>query len=104
MQAFLAEAPGVRLLLDTGHVATWGEDPIELASYAAHVQLRQARAGVPQTLDGDVDFARLLGRLREVGYRGALSVEYFDLPELGWPLDDPLGHALALAERIRPLL
>jgi sugar phosphate isomerase/epimerase len=104
IKAFLAEVPEVRLLLDTGHVANWGEDPCELAPYAGHVQLRQARRGVPQTLEGDVDFRRFLDRLRGCGYRGRLSVEYFDLPDLGFPLPDPLDHAVALAEQIRPLL
>jgi sugar phosphate isomerase/epimerase len=85
-------------------VATWGEDPAELIPLADHIQLRQARHGVPQALEGDVDFVRFVDRLRAVGYRGLLSVEYFDLPELGWPLADPLAHALALAEQIRPLL
>ncbi|HSS09262.1 MAG TPA: TIM barrel protein [Acidimicrobiales bacterium] len=104
IKAFLAEVPDVRLLLDTGHVANWGEDPCELAPYAGHVQLRQARRGVPQTLEGDVDFARFLDQLRACAYSGLLSVEYFDLPELGFPLPDPLGHAVVLAEQIRPLL
>jgi sugar phosphate isomerase/epimerase len=104
VKAFLAEVPGVRLLLDTGHVAAWGEDPAELIPYAAHIQLRQARHNCPQTLEGEIDFRRFLNRLREQGYAGALSVEYFDLPELGWPLDDPVGHALALAAHVRPWL
>jgi sugar phosphate isomerase/epimerase len=104
VKAFVAEVPGLRILLDTGHVACWGEDPVELVPLAEHVQLRQARAGAAQTADGDVDFGRLVQRLREVGYRGRLSVEYFDLPEWGWPLEDPVGHATALAEQVRPLL
>lgn len=100
----LAEVPGLRLLVDTGHVATWGEDPIELLSFAAHVQLRQARRGEAQILEGDVDFAALIRRLKALDYRGLLSIEYFDLPSLGWPLDDPLAYAVALAEKVRPLL
>jgi hypothetical protein len=42
--------------------------------------------------------------LREVDYRGLLTIEYFDLPDYGWPLDDPVGHAVALAGEVRPLL
>ena len=38
---------------------------------------------------GDVDFAAVLRRLEELDYRGKLSIEYFDLPDNGWPLDDP---------------
>jgi sugar phosphate isomerase/epimerase len=104
VKAFVKEAPATRLLLDTGHVAAWGEDPAELIPWAGHIQLRQASHGVVQAAEGDVDFAAFIGQLRRDGYEGALSIEYFDLPEMGFPLDDPLGHALQLAEQVRPLL
>ncbi len=104
IKALRAEVPGLRLLVDTGHVACWGEDPVELMEWADHVQLRQARAGVPQALEGDVDFARVINRLREVDYRGVLSVEYFDLPDMGWRLEDPEHYAVELAAQVRPLL
>ena len=104
VKAMLAEVPGLRLLVDTGHVANWGEDPVELLPWADHVQLRQARKGVAQTLDGDVDFARVIRRLEELDYGGLLSIEYFDLPEYGWPLADPEAYAVELAARVRPLL
>src|SRR5580765_3131777 len=99
VKAMLEAVPGLRLLVDTGHVAGWGEDPCELLPWAAHVQLRQARRGEVQVhVDdgGDVDFAVVLSTLDELGYEGRLSVEYFDLPEYGFPLDDPVGHAIAL--------
>lgn len=103
----LDAVPGLRLLVDTGHIAGWGEDPVELLPWADHVQLRQATSGRIQCHPddgGDVDFASVVRRLDELDYRGLLSVEYFDLPELGWPLDDPVAHAVALAEHVRPLL
>jgi sugar phosphate isomerase/epimerase len=107
IQAMRAEVPGLRLLVDTGHVADWGGDPIELLEYADHVQLRQGRPGSTQLHvddpSGTVDFAAVLARLDALDYRGRLSVEYFDLPEYGWPLDDPLGWARALAEHVRAL-
>jgi sugar phosphate isomerase/epimerase len=100
--------PGLRLLVDTGHVADWGGDPLELLEYAGHVQLRQGKPGATQVHADDpsgvVDFAAVLGRLDDLGYDGLLSIEYFDLAEHGWPLDDPVGWAVALAERVRPLL
>jgi sugar phosphate isomerase/epimerase len=99
----VAAVPGLALTVDTGHVACWGEDPVELLPYAGHVQLRQARKGEAQTLAGDVDFERVIARLRALDYRGGLSIEYFDFPEMGWPLDDPVHHAVELARRIRPL-
>ena len=104
----MREVPGLRLLVDTGHVADWGGDPLELLEYADHVQLRQGRPGATQVHVDDptgvVDFGAVLRRLDEVGYTGSLSVEYFDLAEQGWPLEDPVGWAVALAEHVRPLL
>ena len=104
----MAEVPGLRLLVDTGHVADWGGDPLELLPYAEHVQLRQGRPGAAQLHvddpSGVVDFGAVIRRLGELDYRGRLSVEYFDLPDLGWPLDDPRGWALDLEARVRPLL
>ncbi|MCZ7525408.1 MAG: sugar phosphate isomerase/epimerase [Acidimicrobiia bacterium] len=104
--AMLEEVPGLRLLVDVGHVAAWGGDPLELLPWADHVQLRQAGPGRPQAHadDGTVDFAAVFDRLEELRYRGRLSVEYFDLPGLGWPLDDPVAYAVELAEHVRPLL
>ncbi len=39
----------------------------------------------------------MLDRLEQLDYRGKLSVEYFDLPDNGWPLADPEGWARDLA-------
>jgi Xylose isomerase-like TIM barrel len=104
--ALLDEVPGLRLLVDTGHVASWGGDPVELLPYADHVQLRQGREGVVQARpeDGTVDFGAVFATLTALGYGGLLSVEYFDLPWPGFELDDPRGHAVELAEYVRPLL
>ena len=99
-----AAVPGLRLTVDTGHVATWGEDPVELLDLAGHVQLRQAAPGRPQLHPdegGTVDFSAVLRRLAALDYRGALSVEYFDLPSWGFPLADPPGYARALADHVR---
>jgi sugar phosphate isomerase/epimerase len=106
--AFRAEVPGVRLLVDTGHVADWGGDPCELLDLADHVQLRQGTAGQTQLHvddpDGAVDFATVLRRLDALDYRGKLSVEYFDLPEQGWELADPEQYARDLAAHVRWLM
>jgi sugar phosphate isomerase/epimerase len=107
VRAFRAEVPELRLLVDTGHVADWGGDPCELLELADHVQLRQGKPGQTQVHaddpSGAVDFVAVLRRLDEVDYRGRLSVEYFDLPENGWPLDDPEGWARDLAVRLRTM-
>jgi sugar phosphate isomerase/epimerase len=103
--AFRNEVPGVRLLVDTGHVASWGGDPCELLDLADHIQLRQGRPGQTQVHVDDpggvVDFDAVFARLTALEYRGLLSVEYFDLPEHGWPLEDPEGWARDLAAALR---
>ncbi|HEX5615688.1 MAG TPA: TIM barrel protein [Acidimicrobiia bacterium] len=105
VRAFLAEVPGTRLLVDTGHVADWGGDPCELLELADHVQLRQGAPGHTQLHVDDpagvVDFAAVLARLDALDYAGKLSVEYFDLPEHGWPCAEPRAWALDLARRVR---
>jgi sugar phosphate isomerase/epimerase len=97
VQAFREAVPGVRLLVDTGHVADWGGDPCELLSLADHVQLRQGKPGHTQLhvddASGAVDFAAVFLTLDALDYRGKLSVEYFDLPDRGWDLADPEAWA-----------
>jgi hypothetical protein len=106
-RAMVAEVPGLALLVDTGHVADWGGDPLELLDLAGHVQLRQGAPGATQLHVDDprgvVDFAAVLGRLDALGYDGLLSVEYFDLPAQGWALADPRAWAVDLADRVRGL-
>ncbi len=107
VEALVAAVPGLRLTLDTGHVATWGGDPVPLLRHADHVQLRQAAEGRPQLHPdegGDVDFAAVLAELERLDYPGRISIEYFDLPDYGWPLDDPVGHAVALATHVHALM
>ena len=107
VRAVMEEVPGLRLAVDTGHVADWGGDPLELLEWADHVQLRQGAVGRAQLHvddgDGVVDFGAVLGRLEELDYSGCLSVEYFDLPGMGWGLADPRQWACDLARRVRAL-
>jgi sugar phosphate isomerase/epimerase len=105
VHAFLTEVPGTRLLVDTGHVADWGGDPCELLHLADHVQLRQGKRGDAQLHVDDptgiVDFTAVFARLERLEYPGTCSVEYFDLPDRGWPLDDPRQWARDLLARLR---
>jgi sugar phosphate isomerase/epimerase len=108
MRAMAGEVPGLRFVVDTGHVADWGGDPVELLELASHVQLRQGKPGQCQVHvhdpAGTVDFAAVIRRLDQIGYRGRLSVEYFSLPEVGYHLDDPEGWSVDLANHVRSLL
>jgi sugar phosphate isomerase/epimerase len=107
IEALVAAVPDLRLTIDTGHVATWGEDPVSVLRHADHVQLRQAAKGDPQRHadeGGDVDFAAVFEELDRLDYRGQVSVEYFDLADMGWPLDDPVGYSVALATHVRALM
>lgn len=104
VRAFLEAVPGVRLLVDTGHVANWGGDPCELLELADHVQLRQGCPGNTQLHVDDpagvVDFPAVFARLDALDYQGKVSIEYFDLPEYGWPLADPRAWARDLFARV----
>ena len=86
------------------HIAAADADPVELLEFADHLQLRQAAPGRTQVhvddSDGCVDFPALLARLERLDYRGRCSIEYFDLPDQGWTLDDPRGWARDLLARL----
>jgi sugar phosphate isomerase/epimerase len=105
VRAIVDAVPGIRFLIDTGHVVAWGGDVLELLPFAAHVQLRDARRGQAQVApgEGDVDFGAVVARLVDLGYAGVLSIEYFDLPEHGWPCSDPRAAALALRDLVAEL-
>ena len=108
VRAFRAEVRGVRLLVDTGHVADWGGDPCELLDLADHVQLRQGKprphAGARRRSRPASSTSPRCSRALDGSTTGArLSVEYFDLPDNGWPLDDPERWARDLAARLRAL-
>jgi sugar phosphate isomerase/epimerase len=108
MRAIAEEVPGLRFLVDTGHVAAWGGDPVEAVELAAHVQFRQGKKGAPQVHvddpEGVVDFDAVIRRLDALHYEGRIAVEYYSLPDLGYALDDPVGWAVDLAAHVRPLL
>jgi sugar phosphate isomerase/epimerase len=107
IEALAVAVPGMKFTIDTGHVATLGEDPVRVLRHADHVQLRQAAKGDPQRhvdQGGDVDFAAVLAELDRIDYQGAISIEYFDLTDMGWPLDDPVGHCTALAAHVRAFM
>ncbi|MEU8342235.1 hydroxypyruvate isomerase [Actinomadura meyerae] len=74
-----AGAPNVRILYDTFHLATNGDD-LEKAARAhaagiGHVQIADAPGrGRPGT--GRIDFGRVFAVLDDIGYGGRISLEY----------------------------
>jgi hypothetical protein len=107
IRAMCEEVPGLRLTLDTGWSVFCGFDPLEVADLVGHLQLRQAKPGVPQMHiedEGDVDFPAVFAGFKAIGYEGLFSVEYFNLPDLKLPLDDPVGWSVDLMHRVRPLV
>jgi inosose dehydratase len=101
----------VHLLLDTGHIAFAGDDPLDLAqAYAdriGHVHLKSIRPEVVSRVreeglsfqegvelgvwtvpgDGSIDFRPILEALAEADYRGWLVVEAEQDPKKAVPLE-----------------
>jgi inosose dehydratase len=99
LERLLAAVPGLSLLLDPGHLAFAGIDPLAVARRhgprVAHVHLKSVRRAVADrarqerwsfcravtegvfTIPGDgcVDFPAIFGVLASAGYRGWLVVE-----------------------------
>src|SRR5262245_65953302 len=87
IQAISEEVPGLRFLIDTGHVADWGGDPLEVLAYADHIQLRQGKPGQTQVhvddASGVVDFTNVIASLHERGYHGTMPIAHPNLTEHG---------------------
>ncbi|MFO7167522.1 MAG: sugar phosphate isomerase/epimerase [Chloroflexota bacterium] len=79
----LAALPDLALVYDPSHFVMQGVDLREtfwLIDRARHVHLRDAAPGHMQVPlgEGAVDFDRVLGELKERGYRGDFSIEYLE--------------------------
>lgn len=92
----LDAVPGLKLVYDSGNMLLVGEDPVAyyeaFADRTAHIHLKDMRmAGAKEMADvaadgskmtcaptgtGLVDLAALMGRIREHGYEGYLTVEF----------------------------
>ncbi|MCX5579271.1 sugar phosphate isomerase/epimerase family protein [Kaistia terrae] len=105
----LYRVPGLKLTLDYAHFACLGyrqEEIDVLASHAAHVHLRQARAGVLQCklALGTLNFGAMLGTLRAAGYNGYLSIEYVHQDYMDGQHDDVLTETVDMRDCVREWL
>jgi len=80
---------------DPSHFQAIGEDPVEavhrLAPLIRHVHIKDAKGRYPEFSfpplgEGEIDFHTLIAALREVGYGGALTIEY-EANYFGWEID-----------------
>jgi sugar phosphate isomerase/epimerase len=106
--SLLDQVPGVKLALDYAHFACMGftQDDIDpLAPFAGHVHLRQARPGALQAKwgEGTLDFAAMVGALRQAGYDGWLAVEYVHQAYMNTLLDDVLTETIRMRDAMRAL-
>jgi len=100
------QSPHLGLNFDIGHMYCVGEDPAHsirrLARHIRHVHLEDiAATRVHQHLipgEGAIDFTEVLAALREVNYRGWVTIELYP-----YVSDPDLAATTALA-RIAPLL
>ncbi len=97
---------GLKLTLDYAHFVCLGyrQDEIDvLAEHAAHVHLRQARPGELQAKghQGTINMPALFGRLRDIGYQGAASLEYVHQDYMNTLFDDVLSETIALRDIYR---
>lgn len=93
----LVEAvPGIGLTVDYAHQVQigLGQDEIEaLHPYARHFHVKQSALGEFEVKidadNGEIDFGRLIGKLKADGYDGVVTVEYVAAPdviEAGWDM------------------
>lgn len=105
----LERVPGVKLTLDYAHFVCLGyrQDEIDaLAPHAAHVHLRQARAGVLQAKldEGTINFPALLATLKEHAYSGYLALEYVHQAYMNTLSEDVLTETVRMRDLVRQYL
>lgn len=85
--SFMEEMPEMPIVYDPSHFIMQGYELREtegMLQRAAHVHIRDAAPGKLQTHFGlgSIDFAWMLGKLKERGYSGHFSIEYLESEEM----------------------
>jgi len=100
--------PGLTLTLDYTHFTRAGlaDGAVEpLLAHASHFHVRGARPGRLQApfKDNVIDYARVLGRMRQVGHAGWLGVEYVWVDWEHCNECDNLSETILFRDFLRPL-
>lgn len=85
-------SPNLRLLYDVWHSAVMGEDVAEVLAGRIHLVAHVQVADMPDRNEpgtGSVDWNRVVRTLRDLGYSGAIGLEYF--PTM--PMDESLSQS-----------
>ncbi len=107
---FLQQNPHLKIALDYAHFIAQGykaADVDPLVPYAGHFHLRQGADKQLQARwdDGEIDFTAVVGKLKEAGYKGYVTLEYEHEP--GWmDMDkcDVITESIKMRDVVRPLL
>lgn len=85
-------SPNLRLLYDVWHSAVMGEDMAEVLAGRIHLVAHVQVADMPGRNEpgtGSLDWAQVTRTLRDIGYTGAIGLEYF--PTM--PMDESLAQS-----------
>jgi hydroxypyruvate isomerase len=89
------DSPNLRLLYDVWHSAVMGEDMAEVLAGRIHLVAHVQVADMPDRNEpgtGSLDWTKVISTLRDLGYAGAIGLEYF--PTL------PMEQSMALSQRM----
>jgi sugar phosphate isomerase/epimerase len=105
----LERCPGLSITLDPSHFAYLGcstERMTMLSARTRHVQVRAAGPGVMQCKvpDNQIDLARLVASLRDVGYAGWFASEYVWMDKWGCDEVDNTSESKRLGQLLASLL
>ncbi|GGE82844.1 sugar phosphate isomerase/epimerase family protein [Sphingomonas prati] len=85
-------SPNLRLLYDVWHSAVMGEDMVEVLAGRIHLVAHVQVADMPDRNEpgtGSLDWGKVTRSLRELGYSGAIGLEYF--PTM--PMDESFAQS-----------
>ena len=101
--------PGLTLTLDHSHFVFYGlpyEQSAVLYPYTSHLHARQAKSGHLQchTVDGSIDFQRVITDLKESQYTGTICLEYVHSPWFGLDNVDCISETCILRNELKNYL